>query len=74
MLSREASSSRDAASGIPVSRASRTSRGEVSCVGGYVTLTGTFGKVWGEIPGLVDIDGARIWDLKDGRAQDCIYP
>ena len=74
MLNREASATKDAASGIPVSRESRTSQGTVPCVGGYVTVTGVFGKMWGEISGLVDIERTSIWDLEGGRAQDCIYP
>jgi hypothetical protein len=73
-LTREASLSGDVISGIPVSRARTSSQGAVSCLGGYVTLTGKFEKLWGEILGLVEIERAVIWDLEQRRSRECTYP
>jgi hypothetical protein len=73
-LTREASQTRDVASSVPVARTGGGSRGEVPCLGGYVTLTGRFDKVWGEILGIVEIERAVIWDLEQGRPRECRHP
>jgi len=73
-LTREASQTRDVASSVPVARTGKSSRGEVPCLGGYVTLTGRFDEVWGEILGIAEIERAVIWDLEKGRPRECRHP
>jgi hypothetical protein len=71
--SKEAYLTSDTAAGIPV-RPSGTARGEVPCIGGYVTLIGMFDRAWGDVAGMVRVERGRLWNLDEGLATDCAFP